>query len=39
MPHNDVDYLILGSGLSALSFAALMAKANYKVLLIALHRT
>lgn len=33
----DVDYLILGSGLSALTFAALMAKAGMRVLVLEAH--
>src|SRR5579872_3797915 len=33
----EVDYLILGSGLSALSFAALMAKAGKKVVVLEAH--
>lgn len=37
MPTQQIDYLVLGSGLSALNFAALMAKANQKVLVIEAH--
>lgn len=33
----DIDYLILGSGLSALTFAALMAKSQKKVLVLEAH--
>lgn len=34
-----IDFLILGSGLSALTFSALMAKAGYRVLILEAHDT